>query len=124
MSNESTIGTPRMQLYFILGADQTLPVWILANSGSVHYLIDEKVYNRLLLKPSIRGPGDVRVIRGNGEALDLKGFAVLSVALGLTLLWHEIGVVPNLPLEVLFGADVIALHFCSLLYLKNNNKRL
>ena len=66
----------------------------------------------------------MRVIEGNGEALDLKGFAVLHVALGSNLLWHEFGVVPNLPFEVLEGADVLALHLCSPLYFKNNKKRL
>ena len=42
----------------------------------------------------------------------------------LTLLWHEFGVVPGLPLEVLIGADVLAPHHCALFYLKNNQKRL
>ena len=112
MSPESTPGTPRMQLFFILGAVQTLPVWILADSGSVRNLIDESVYNRLPFKPPIRDPGDVRVIGGNGEALDLKGIAVLPVAFGSNLIWHEFGVVPNLPLEVLVGADVLAPHLC------------
>ena len=64
------------------------------------------------------------MIGGNGEALDLKGFAVLPVTLGTTLLWHEFGVVPGLPLEVLVGADVLAPHHCALIYLKNNQKRL
>ena len=64
------------------------------------------------------------VIGGNGEALELKGFSVLPVSFGTTLLWHEFGVVPNLPLEVLIGADVLAAHQCSLLFLKNNRKRL
>ena len=113
-----------MQLFFILGAVQILPIWILADSGSVCNLIDESVYNRLPFKTQIRDHGDVRVMRGNGEALDLKGFAVLPVALGSNLIWHEFGVVPNLPLEVLLGADVLAPHLCSLLYLKNNKKRL
>ena len=76
------------------------------------------------ISPPIRDPGDCRVIGGNGEALDLRGFAVLPVTLGTTLLWHEFGVVPNLPLEVLIGADILAAHRCSLLYLKNNQKRL
>ena len=53
MSQESTPGTPRMQLFFILGAVQTLPVWILADSGSVRNLMDEAVYNRLPYKPPI-----------------------------------------------------------------------
>ena len=124
MSPESTTGTPQMKLFFILGAVQTLPVWILADSGSVSNLIDESVYNRLSFKPPIRDPGDVRVFGGNGEALDLKGFAVLPVALGSNLILHKFCVVPNLPLKVLVGADVLAPHLCSLLYFKNNKKQL
>ena len=123
MSPESTTRTPRMQLLFILGDVQTLPVWILADSGSVRNLINEFVYNRLPFKPPLRDPEDMRVIGGNGEALDLKGFAVLPVAFGSNLIWHEFGVVPNRSLEVLVGADVLAPHLCSLLYLKNNMKR-
>ena len=113
-----------MQLFFVLGTVQTLPVWILADSGSVRNLIDEAVYLKLPFQSPLRDPGDVRVVGGNGEALELRGFAVLPVAVGMTLLWHEFGVVPNLPLEVLIGADVLAAHQCSLLYLKSNRKRL
>ena len=40
------------------------------------------------------------------------------------MLWHEFGVVPNLPLDVLNGADVLTNHQCSLLYLKDNQQRL
>ena len=47
MSDESTPGTPRMQLFFVLGAVQTLPTWILADSGSVQNLVDEAVYKKL-----------------------------------------------------------------------------
>ena len=60
-----------MQLFFVLGAVQTFPVWILADSGSVRNLIDESVYCRLPYQPPIFDPGDVRVIGCNGEALDL-----------------------------------------------------
>lgn len=75
-------------------------------------------------KPNIREYGDARILGGNSEALDLKGFAMLPVSLGSTLIWHEFGVVPNLAGEVLVKVDVLALHFCSQLYLKNNRKRL
>ena len=111
-----------MQLFFILGAVQTLPVWILVDSGSVSNLIDESVYNRYPFKPPIRDPGDVRVIGGNGESLDLKGFVVLPVALGSNLNWHEFGVVPNLLLEVLINSDVLGPHLCMLLYLTNKKR--
>ena len=64
------------------------------------------------------------MISGSGDALELKGFAVLPVSLGTTLVWHEFGVVPNLPLEVLIGADVLARHQCSLQYVPHKRKRL
>ena len=86
MSEESTPGTPRMQLFFVLGAVQTLPTWILADSGSVRNLVDEAVYKKLPYQPPIRNPGGCRVIGGNGEPLDLKGFAVHPITLGTILL--------------------------------------
>ena len=48
MSEESTPGTAGMQLFFVLGAIQTFPTWILADSGSVRNLVDEMVYKKLL----------------------------------------------------------------------------
>ena len=122
MSEESTPGTPRMQLFFVFEAVQTLPVWILAESGFVRNLIDEWDYNRLPFRPPMRDPGNVQVIDENGEALDFKGFAVLPISLGSKLIWHDFGVVSNLPLAVLVGADVLAFYLCSLLYLKHNRK--
>ena len=124
MSEESTPGTPRMQLFFVLGAVHTLPTWILADSGSVWNLVDEAIYKKLPYQPPIRNPGEYRVIGGNGEPLDLKGFTCLPVTLGTILQWHEFGVIPNLPLEVLIGADILSNHQCSLLYQKNNQKSL
>ena len=85
-----------------------LTVWILADSGLVCNLIDESVYNRLPFRPPIRDPDDVQVIGGNCEALDLNSFAVLPVSLCSNLILHELGVVLNLPLEVLIGDDVLA----------------
>ena len=107
MSEEFTPGAPRMQVFFVLGAVQNLPTWILADSGSVQNLISEAINRKLPYQPPIRVPGDCRVIGGNGEPLDLKGFTVLPVTLGSTLLWHQFGVVPNLPLEVLIEADIL-----------------
>ena len=124
MSEESTPGTPRMKLIFVLGKVQTLPVWILADSDSVRNLIDEVVYKPLPFQLPMRSPGDVRVINENGEAFNLKGFTVLPFSLGSNLIWHEFGIVLNLPLEVLFDAEVLAQHLCSLYYLQNNKKRL
>ena len=124
MSDESTPGTVRMKLFFVLCAVQTLPVWVLVDFGSVRNLVNEALFRKLPFQPPIRDPGDVQVIGGNGEPLELRGFTVLPVALGAALLWHEFGVVPELPLEVLIGADILAAQQCSLFYLKNNQKRM
>ena len=86
ISQDSTSGTLQMQLVFILRAVQTLPAgyWQIpaqfATSSMNLFIIDS------LFKPSIRDPKDVRVIGGNGEALDLKGFALLPVAFGSSYL--------------------------------------
>ena len=86
MSEESTPKSARMQLFFVLGAVQTLQTWILADSYSVRNLVDETLYKKLPYQPLSRDPGDCRVIGGNGEPLDLKGFTVLSVTNGTILL--------------------------------------
>ena len=46
------------------------------------------VYKKLQYQPPIRDPKDCRVVGSNGDPLDLKGFTVLSVTFGTTLLWH------------------------------------
>ena len=48
MTEKSTVKTFQMQIFFVLGAVQTLAVLILADSGSVRNLIDKSVYRRLL----------------------------------------------------------------------------
>ena len=87
-------------------------------------LIDEALYDRLPLKPPVRDPGGVRVIGCNGEALALRGFTVLHVSIRTMILWHEFGIVPRLPLQVLVGADILAAHQCTLQNLKDNKKKL
>ena len=86
MSEESTPGTPRMKLLFVIKVVQTLPVWILANSGSVRYFINAAIYKRLPVQLPIQNPVDVRVIGVNGEALDLNGFAVLPISFETNLI--------------------------------------
>ena len=81
------------------------------------------IYKKLPYQPPMRDPGKCRVIGGNGKPLDLKRLIVLPVILGTILLWHEFGVVPNLPLEVLINSDIISNYQCSLLYQKNNQKK-
>ena len=87
-------------------------------------LVDEAVYRKLPYQPPILNPGGCQVIGDNGEPLDLIGFAVHPITLDTILLWHEFGVLPNLPLQVLIGADILSNHQCSLLRQKKNQKSL
>lgn len=87
-------------------------------------MIVEAVYNRLFFKFPIQDSCDVRVIVGNNEAFDIKGFVVLPVYFGLTFVWHEFRVVLNFTLEVLIRAYVFALYLSSLLYFTNDRNRL
>ena len=113
-----------MRLFFVKSMVQNTPLWMLADSDSSRNLISENVFRRLAFQPPIRAPGDERVIGGSGEALQLQGFAVLPVAFGSVLLWHEFGVVRDLPLEALAAGDIFIPHFCTLQYLSNGKKRL
>ena len=59
MSEESIPGAPRMQLFFVLGAVQYLPTWILADTRSVQNLISKAIYKKLPYQPPIRDPESV-----------------------------------------------------------------
>ena len=112
-----------MQLFFVLGAVQTLLTWVLADSGSVRNLISNRIYKKLQYQSPIRVPGNCKVIGGKSKPFNLKKFTILSVTLGTTLLCYKFGVVPKVSLKVLIGADVLSSHQCSLHYSKNNKKR-
>ena len=78
MIEVSTPGTPRMHLFFVLGAVQTLQMWILADSGSVRNFIDKAVDNRLPYKPPICDLGNVRVIGGKAEPSNSRALQYCS----------------------------------------------
>ena len=124
MSKESTSGWLRMLLFFVLGSIQTSPFWILTVSGSVSNLSDEALFWRLPFQPMFRDPGCVSVINVSGDLVKLKRFAVLPVSFGVTLVLHEFGEEPHLPLEVHLGADVLERYQCTLQYQFHNRKRL
>lgn len=85
-----------------------LSTWILADSGSVRYLIDEAIYKTFPYYFLIRDLGECRVIGNNGEPHNLKLFTVYLFTFGKTLLWHKFRIVPNPPLDVVIGADIIS----------------
>ena len=93
ISEKYTPRTQGMQLLFVVGSVQTIPVWILADLGLIRNHVDKAVYNRLPYQFPIWGLGHVRVIVIKGEFVILKRYIVLPVFLRSNSIWHEFGVV-------------------------------
>ena len=91
-SLESTSGNPRTMLLFVQGIIQNQTHWVHAESGSVRNLIDYDVLSSLPYQPQLI-QRDIQVFGGNGGLLDIRGFAVLPLMIGDTLIWHELAVV-------------------------------
>lgn len=123
-STTITSAITRTRLFFVFGVIQSTALWILADSGSARNLISREAFEELALRPPLRPTGDIRVVGGSGECLEIDGFAVLPVALEKTVVWHEFGVVRRLPLPALIGGDLLELHQCSLVYAAGRQKRL
>ena len=120
----SLSGNGRSRLFFVPAIVQNKFVHMLADSGSVRNLINDKLFADLQFQPPLRSPGDCRVVGCNNQALPLKGFAILPVVIQSVVLWHEFGVVSNFPLDALIGADIMAPHFAMLRYIKDDQRSL
>lgn len=117
---DETSGRPK--LFFVFGTVQSNDFWLLANSGSARNLISLEAFNKLLFKPSMKSKENIHVIGCSGEELQIQGWTIVPVLMSGVQLWHEFGVVPELPLEVLIGGDIFSAHQCTLQYLSNDRK--
>ena len=61
-------------------------------------------------------PGSVQVIAGDGNALDLLGWVILKLEICNDVVYHEVGVVKDLPVSILLGGELMRPHCCSLQY--------
>ena len=61
-------------------------------------------------------PGSTVVVAGDGKILDLQGWTVLNFEIAGQTLYHEVGVVKDLPLEFLIGGELMKPHACTLQY--------
>ena len=95
---------------------QDKTVWGLADTGSCRNLINEDFYQQLPIKGTMFPPGTITVIAGDGNMLDLLGWTVLKMEVGNEVIYHEVGVVKDLPFSVLMGGEMMRPHCCSLQY--------
>ncbi|KAF0097232.1 MAG: hypothetical protein FD142_3166, partial [bacterium] len=61
-------------------------------------------------------PGPTRVLASNSRALELIGWAPLRLELGGRTIYHEVGVVHDLPVDVILGGELMRPHQCTLQY--------
>ena len=59
----------------------------------------------------------MRILVGNGAALDLQGWTTFVVAIDGHWLFHEFGVVGDMPLDAVVGAEIMKSHAFQLRYL-------
>lgn len=49
-------------------------------------------------------------MEGSRNLLDLQGFAILPTTIESVVHWHELGIVRELPIDVIIGGDVLISH--------------
>lgn len=73
-------------------------------------LISENLFWKLPFLPSVRSIGEVQVVCGNGRMLGFRGFVILLTTIGTTVLLHENSIVPEFPIDVIIGGDILIPH--------------
>lgn len=95
---------------------KSLPLYILADSGSARNLISKAMFKRLTFKPKLRSTRDVCMIRFNKNHLIIDGFALLQASIGTVVLKHAFCVCLMLLNDYIINGKVLWSHQCSLLY--------
>ena len=94
-------------------------IWILADTGSCRNLISENFWNSLPLHSQLAPPGATIVVAGDGNVLQLVGWAILKLEILGKQLYHEVGIVKDLPVNFLLGGELMTPHACTLQYVPN-----
>ena len=107
---------PAQGLFFVQIFFQRSWVLALADSGSSRNLMSHQRYDSLRVRPRLTPPRGLKVIGGNGQPISLLGFADFAVKVADLWIWHGFGVVDDLPLDVILGAEILKPHGAMLSY--------
>lgn len=113
----------RLRKFYVFNVVQSLPVYILADSGSARNLISLAMFKRLTYKPKLRHTGDVRIIGGNRFSGDRR-LCTATAIMSIVVFWHEFGVCQFLPIDCIIGREIRSSHQCSLLYQGGDRRRI
>ena len=122
-SSERTIALPaafkgvvRDDMFFVNVQFQNRWTWSMMDTGASRNLMSSDFFAQLFHQPELRPPGATRIIAGNGASLDLRGWTTLVVAIGGHWIFHEFGIVGDMPLDAVCGAELMKSHAVILKY--------
>ena len=92
-------GGIRDDMFFVGIQIQNRWTWAMFDMGASKSLVSTKFFSQLFHQPDLRPPGAMRIVAGNGAALDLRGWTTLIVSIDGHWLIHEFGVVGDMPLD-------------------------
>ena len=106
----------KRSLFWVNVGLQDRNIWALADSGSCRNLVNSEFYKTLPIKMELFPPGLIAVVAGDGKDLELVGWTIIRLEFGSHSIYHEFGVVPELPVDVLFGGELMKPHSSTLKY--------
>ena len=71
----------RDDMFFVGIQVQSRWTWAMFDTGASKNLVSTKLFGQLFHQPEFRAPGAMRILVGNGAALDLRGWTTLVVAI-------------------------------------------
>ena len=103
------------ELFFLGITLQQKRVWALIDSGSSRNIMSEELYRTLIVRPVLQ-TSEENIVAGNGKPIVLRGVAVFAVRLTTFWLFHEFGVVAELPLPAIIGGELMRKHAARITY--------
>ena len=107
---------PAQGLFFVQITLQKYRIFALADSGASRNLMSHQRYETLHVRPRLTPSRGLKVIGGNGLPIPLLGFADFAVKVADAWICHGFGIVDDLPLDVILGAEILKLHGALLTY--------
>ena len=106
----------KRSLFWVTASVQDKNVWTLADTGSCRNLMSNAFWESLPIHDVLTPPGSTVVVAGDGKTLDLLGWATIRFEIAGRALYHEVGIVRDLPLDFLLGGEFMRPHQCNLQY--------
>ena len=103
-------------LFWVTATVQDREILTLADTGSCRNLMSKAFWMSLPAQDTLAPPGSTVVVAGDGKTLNLLGWSLVKFEIAGRPLYHEVGVVEDLPIDFLLGGEFMSPHTCNLQY--------